>query len=110
MPAPNYGTAQSQSVLMLQKVNKMIDHVQNLDRRLQKRFSTIKGDTIGLQAYRQEMQTESGGITGLVQLDGGNYFQGSGPQYAQAIIAPVSILHSVTATKLAMMISRAATT
>lgn len=106
MAAQNFGTAQSQSVLMLQKVNKMIEVSQNLDSVLQKKFSTIKGDTIGLQAYRQEIQTEVGGITGLVQLDGGNYFQGSGPQYQQAIIAPVSILHAVSATKLAMMISK----
>lgn len=106
MPAPNFGTAQSQSVLMLQKVNKLIEVSQNLDKGLQKRFSTVKGDTIGLQAYRQEIQTEVGGVTGAFQPDGGNYFQGTGPQYAQAIIAPIAVLHAVTATKLAMMISK----
>ena len=64
MPATNYGTAQAQSVLMLQRVNKVIEKSQNLDCLLQKQFTTITGDTIGLQAYRQEMQTEIGGLTG----------------------------------------------
>jgi len=106
MAAPNYGTAQAQSNLMLQKVNKMIEKVQNLDCALQKRFTSIQGETIGLQAYRQEIQTEIGGITGAVNLDGGNYFQGSGAQYVQCIVAPVSILNVISATKLAMMISK----
>jgi hypothetical protein len=106
MPTQNFGTAQSQSVLMLQKVNTMIEKSQNLDKVLQKRFSTVKGDTIGLQAYRQEIQVEEGGITYALQLDGGNYAQGTGAQYVQAIIAPVSIGHTISATKLAMMISK----
>ena len=106
MPPVNYGTAQAQSVLMLQKVNKMIDVVQNLDCLLAKQFSTVKGDSIGLQAYRQELQTEVGGIVGAVNLDGGNYFQGSGPEYNQLVIAPFSILDSISTTKLSMMISK----
>jgi hypothetical protein len=106
MPQQNFGTAQSQSVLMLQKVNSMIEKSQNLDKVLQKRFSTVTGDTIGLAAYRQEIQVESGGVTYALQLDGGNYAQGTGAQYVQAIIAPVSIGHTISATKLAMMISK----
>ena len=106
MPGVNYGTAQSQSNLMLQKVNRMIEKTQNLDKVLQRRFSTVTGDTIGLQAYRQEIQIEEGGVTYALQLDGGNYQQGTGAQYVQCIIAPVSIGHSISATKLAMMISK----
>ena len=106
MPAPNFGTAQSQAVLMLQKVNKIVAVVQNLDRPLQKKFTTVKGDTIGEQAYRQPLQTEVGGIVGAVNLDGGNYFQGSGAEYQQLIIAPFSIMDAISTTKLSMMISK----
>jgi hypothetical protein len=91
---------------MLQKVNRLIEKTQNLDKVLQRRFSTVTGDTIGLSAYRQEIQIEEGGVTYALQLDGGNYQQGTGAQYVQCIIAPVSIGHSISATKLAMMISK----
>ena len=93
MPPVNYGSAQAQAVLMLQKVSKIIEVSQNLDSTLAKMFS-FRGDDIGLQSYRQGLQIEVGGIVGAYQPDGGNYFQGSGPDYTQFIPAPIPIMDS----------------
>jgi hypothetical protein len=106
MPGIDYGTAQAQSVLMLQKVNKQIELSQNLEKGLAKRFTAMKGDEIGLQNYRQPLQLEVGGIVGAYQPDGGSYFPGSGAEYTQMIVAPVPILNAISTTELSRRISR----
>ena len=108
MPPVNYGSAQAQAVLMLQKVSKIIEVSQNLDSTLAKMFS-FRGDDIGLQSYRQGLQIEVGGIVGAYQPDGGNYFQGSGPDYTQFIPAPIPIMDSISTTELSRRISKGGT-
>lgn len=108
MAEPNYGQAAQQTVLMLQKVNKQVELVENLDTGLDRMFSTIgPGDEIGLQNYRLPMQLETGGIGGYYNPDGGTYAQGAAAQYDQAILAPQPILLSFTVTELARRISKA---
>lgn len=108
MPEPNYGAAAQQTMLMLQKVNKDVQLVQNLDTGLDKLFtSTGPGDEIGLQNYRIPLQMETGGIGGYYQPDGGTYPYGSGPQYDQFILAPQPIILAFTVTELARRISKA---
>lgn len=108
MALPNYGAAAQQSMLMLQKVNKDIQLVGNYDAELDKEFSSVgPGDEIGLQQYRMPLQVETGGQASYYQPDGGNYPQGTGPQYDQKIIAPQAIILAFAATELARRISKA---
>jgi hypothetical protein len=105
---PNYGAASAQAVLMLQKVNKDIQLVGNYDAELDQEFSSIgPGDEIGLQNYRLPLQMETGGVASYYQPDGGNYPQGTGPQYDQKIIAPQPIILAFAATELARRIAKA---
>ena len=108
MAEPNYGQAAQQTVLMLQKINKDVQLVENLDTGLDKMFSSVgPGDEIGLQNYRLPLQMETGGIGGYYNPDGGTYPQGAAAQYDQMILAPQPIILAFTVTELARRISKA---
>jgi hypothetical protein len=108
MAEPNYGAAAQQTMLMLQKVNKDVQLVENIDTGLDKMFSsTGPGDEIGLQNYRLPLQMETGGVGGYYQPDGGSYPYGTGPQYDQMILAPQPIILAFTVTELSRRISKA---
>jgi hypothetical protein len=107
MSAPNYGTAAQQAVLMLQKINKDVQLVENLEDTLDAQFSSIgPGEEIGLQQYRLPIQMEVGGVASAYQPDGGSYPQGTGPQYDQGILAPFPLMLAFTVTELAKRISK----
>jgi len=108
MAEPNYGAAAQQTVLMLQKINKDVQLVENLDAGLDKMFSSVgPGDEIGLQNYRLPLQMETGAIGGYYNPDGGTYPQGAAAQYDQMILAPQPIILAFTVTELARRISKA---
>lgn len=106
MAAPNLGTAASQLALMLQKVQPDVENSQNLDSELDKMFSDVKAEDMGLEKYRHPIQVEVGGTGGSYQPDGGSYFQGQGAKTDQFIVAPVPVLVVFSATELLRRLSQ----
>jgi hypothetical protein len=93
---------------MYQKLNKKIELSENLDEGVDAIFSSIgKGDDIGLQDYRLNIQVETGGSFSPNDPDGGTYPQGTGPEYKQGVVAPQSFMLSFTETELADRIAKA---
>lgn len=101
MPAPNFTTAASDSVIMLQTISPPKEVIENMESELDRRFSTMGPQTItSLQEFRVMLQYETGGSFGAGSTDGGNYPTGTGGAYNEGIMTPVEILLAITATDL----------
>ena len=104
MAQVNYGTAQSQAVLMKQKVDQMIEVSQNLDATLAKMFS-MRGDEIGFRTIGNPFRPKWVAL-GALSARWWQLLQGSGPEYTQFVPAPIPIMDSISTTELASRISR----
>jgi hypothetical protein len=101
MSAPNFTTAAADSVVQLQTYTPPKGIIENIESKLDKRFSDMGPQTItSLQEFRIGLQYEQGGSFGAGSTDGGNYPAGTGGAYNEGIMTPVEILLAITATDL----------
>ncbi len=105
MPAPVNYTAQSAIAVMRQVIDTNIEISQNLDTGLDRRISTVSAYNVGTEKFRAPIQVDAGGQVSGLAPDGGPLPQGTGAEYLQFIIVPVSHDVAIASTDLMNRIS-----
>lgn len=107
MPAPVNYTAASAVAVMKQVIDTNIELVQNWEEGLDKRIAAISAYDVGTEKFRVPVQLDQGGQVGGFNPDGGALLQGTGPEYLQYVVVPVSHEVAITSTDLLNRISKA---
>ncbi len=105
MPAPTNYTAQSAIAVMRQVIDTNIELSQNLDEGLDRRIATVSAYNVGTEKFRAPIQVDAGGQVAGLAPDGGPLPQGTGAEYLQFIIVPVSHDVAIASTDLMNRIS-----
>ncbi len=90
---------------MRQVIDTNIELSQNLDEGLDKRIATISAYNVGTEKFRVPFQVDAGGQVAGLSPDGGPLSQGTGAQYLQFVVVPVSAEVAIASTDLMNRIS-----